>query len=265
MVLSTKTLRVDSWSLPAGSDEHWPDDYERGRPGWPPEVVDVPGLPPTATVLELGAGTGKLTRLLVATFDRVFAVEPADAMRSLLVSFCPEAEALAGSAEEIPLANASVDAVFAAEAFHKFDGELALAEIARVLRPRGVLVLLWNLPAGETEPSIAAAEQLLRRRSPDPAVLGYDPVDLNTDRYASGGWRRPFAESPFEELQEVRLPNPQSVDREGLVSFFASMGWIADLPDADRLPLLDEVRSLLATAEYRRPWETHVHWTRLAA
>jgi SAM-dependent methyltransferase len=256
---------ASSWSLPGGSLDRWPEDYERGRPGWPPEGVDLPGLPTGATVLELGAGTGKLTRLLVPRFRRVVAVEPAEAMRRLLVSFCPDAEALDGSAEEIPLANASVDAVFAAEAFHKFDGERAVAEFARVLRPRGVLVLMWNLPAGPTEPSIEAVERLLHERAPGGrAELGYDPLDLNTIRYESGEWRRPFAASPFEALQEARLPNPQTVDREGLVAFLASMGWIADLPAAERLPLLDEVRSLLAAKGYRRRWETHVHWTRLA-
>ena len=119
--------------MPAGSLERWADDYARGRPGWPPEVVDIPGLPSAATVLELGAGTGKLTRLLVSRFERVVAVEPAEPMRRLLVTHCPEAEVLAGSAEEIPLANASVDAVFAAEAFHKFDGERALAEVRSLL------------------------------------------------------------------------------------------------------------------------------------
>jgi SAM-dependent methyltransferase len=251
--------------MPAGSLDRWPEDYERGRPGWPPEVVDIPGLPSAATVLELGAGTGKLTRLLVSTFDGVVAVEPAEAMRRLLVPLCPEAEVVTGSAEEIPLANASVDAVFAAETFHLYDGERALAEIARVLRPRGVLVLMWNLPAGPTEPSIAAVEQLLDQRAPDRAELGYDPLDLNSTRYASGEWRLAFAGSPFTELRETRLANPQTVDREGVVAFFASMGWIADLPDGDRLPLLDEARSLLAAAEYQRRWETHVHWTRLAA
>ena len=256
---------ASSWSLPTGSLDRWPEDYERGRPGWPPGVVDIPGLPSTATVLELGAGTGKLTRLLVSTFGRVVAVEPAAEMRRMLLAHCPEAEALGGSAEEIPLAPASVDAVFAAEAFHKFEAERALAEIARVLRRRGVLILMWNLPAGPTEPSIAAVEQLLHRRGPDRAELGYDPIDLNTTRYASGEWRLAFAESPFEELQETRLANPQAVDRDGLVAFFASMGWIADLPDVNRLPLLDEVRSLLTAAEYRRPWETHLHWTRLRA
>ncbi len=71
---------ASSWSLPTGSLDRWPEDYERGRPGWPPEVVDVPGLSPTATVLELGAGTGKLTRLLFSTFGRVVAVEPEEAM-----------------------------------------------------------------------------------------------------------------------------------------------------------------------------------------
>jgi hypothetical protein len=125
-----------------------------------------------------------------------------------------------------------------------------------------VLVLLWNLPAGPTEPSIAAAERLLQERAPgDRAELGYDPVDPNTTRYESGAWREPFAESPFEELREARLPNPQTIDRDGLVAFFASMGWIGDLPDEERLPLLDEVRSLLADADYVRQWETHVHWT----
>ena len=125
--------------------------------------------------------------------------------------------------------------------------------------------MLWNLPAGQTEPSIAAAEEFLNRLAPDTSELGYGPLDLNSTRYSSGEWRRAFAESPFGELHETRLPNPQTVDREGLVAFFASMGWIGDLPDTDRLPLLDEVRSLLDADEYRRPWETHVHWTRLAA
>lgn len=94
-------------------------------------------------------------------------------------------------------------------------------------------------------------------------MLGVDPLDLNTTRYASGEWRHAIAASAFEELQEKRLPNPQTLDRDGLVAFFASMGWIADLPDADRLPLLDEVRSLRAAGGYRRLWETHVYWTRL--
>ena len=252
------------WSLPVGSLDRWPEDYERGRPGWPREAVDVPGLPAEATVLELGAGTGKLTRLLVSVFERVLAVEPEDAMRRLLVSHCPEAEALVGTAEQIPLEDDAVDGVFVAEAFHKFDSAAAVAEIARVLRPGGSLVLMWNLPAGPTAPSIAAAETFLLERAPGTrAELGYDPVDLNSTRYESGEWRRVFADSPFEELQETRVPHVQTIDPDGLIAFFASMGWVGDLPDAERVPLLDEVRSLLPADDYRRPWAAHVHWARL--
>jgi len=256
--------RPVTWYLPTGSGERWPEDYQGGRPGWPPQVVDIPALPSTATVLDLAAGTGKLTRLLIPAFGRVVAVEPQDAMRRVLDALCPDAEVLAGTAEQIPLADASVDAVFVAQAFHWFDNERALAEIARVLRPRGALVVMWNLPASPWEPSIAIVEQLLLQRAPDKAKLGYDPLDLNSPRYASGVWRLAFAASPFGELQEARLPNPQTLDRDGLVAFLASMGWIADLPDVDRLPLLEEVKSLLDAAEYRRSWETHVYWTRLS-
>ena len=97
--------------MPAGSGDRWPDDYERGRPSYPAEVVELPVLAAHSDVLDLGAGTGKLTRLLVPRFSRVVAVEPAGAMRSRLGANCPEAEVLAGSAEEIPLVDDSVDAV----------------------------------------------------------------------------------------------------------------------------------------------------------
>ncbi len=246
-------------AMPAGSGDRWAEDYERGRPGYPVEAVSIAGVPSTSAVLDLGAGTGKLTRLLATAYDRVIAVEPADAMRAILSTHCREA--LAGSAEAIPLDDDSVDAVFAAEAFHWFDWERALAEIARVLRPGGTLVLMWNLPAELTEPSTAAVDRLVHERAP--RDLPHDPGDLNAARYASGEWRPAFAESPFEELQEARLPNPQTLEREAFVAFLASMGWVGDLPDEERLPLLDEIRSLLEADEYVRPWETHVCWTRL--
>ena len=107
-------------------------------------------------------------------------------MRRLLERRCPEAETVAGTAEEIPLADASVDAVFAAEAFHRFDKGRALAEIVRVLRPGGALVLLWNLPAGPTEPPIAALEQFLAERGPKPGEVDYDPLDLRGAGFSFG-------------------------------------------------------------------------------
>jgi SAM-dependent methyltransferase len=246
--------------MPAGSRDRWPDDYERGRPGWPAAVVDVPGLESGCSVLELGAGTGKLTRLLVPAFARVVAVEPAAAMRRLLVECCPEADAHAATAQQIPLADHSVDAIFAAESFHWFHDERALTEISRVLRPSGALVLMWNLPGGPWEPSTAEAERLLLERAPEPGEVGYEPLDLGGHH---GEWRAAFAGAQFEPLRDAVLPNPQTLDRDGLVSFYASMGWLADLSDGERLPLVEEVRSLLPAAEYRRVWETHLHWTRL--
>ncbi len=221
----------------------------------------VAGLPSTATVLDLGAGTGKLTRLLVPEFDRVVAVEPAEEMRRLLVAQCPDAVALSGTAQEIPVADASVDAVYAAQAFHWFDDERAVAEIARVLRPGGALVLMWNRPAGPWQPSTNAAEDVLSERMPE--NLDHIPLDLGGPQ-ASSGWRPAVAESPFEPFTATVLPNPQTLDRDGLVAFYGSMGWLADLSDAERLPLLSEVRSRLSAGEYRRLWESHIHWTKLS-
>jgi len=247
--------------MPDGSGDQFPEDYERGRPGWPHEAVELLDLPPTITALDLGAGTGKLTRLLVDRFDRVVAVEPAEAMRRLLVTLCPQAETCAGQARNIPVRDGGVGAVFAAEAFHWFDDDQALAEIARVLGANAPLILLWNLPAGPWEPSITSAEALLRDRLPE-ATLDHDPLDLDGPRRGDGEWHGSFVGAGFEPLKDTRIPNEQTLDRDGLVSFFASMSWIADMGDEARLRLLAEVTSLLGASTYRRRWITHAFWAR---
>jgi len=251
-----------TWAMPSGSGEHWATEYERGRPGWPVEVVEVGHVPAAATVLDLGAGTGKLTRLLVRAFQGVIAIEPAEAMRRILERTSPEAETLAGTAQEIPLQDACVDAVFAAQAFHWFDDARSLSEIARVIRPGGAVLVLANVPAGPWRPSISRVEEILMSRVPQ-GDLGYDPLDLGSPLYFSESLDLSFRRSPFEPRRQARFANPQTLDREGLVSFFASMGWLADLPDADRLPLLNAVRRGLGASEYTRLWETLVRWTRL--
>jgi SAM-dependent methyltransferase len=241
---------------------HWHDDYERGRPGYPPAVTRVAGLSRSAVVLELGAGTGKLTRLLVEEFAKVLAVEPDPEMRRRFTPRCPRVDVVAGMAEQIPLADASVDGAFVAEAFHWFAHERALAEIARVLRPAGALVLLWNRPAGPVEPSIAHVERLLEPLWPPDMEM---PLDLNPIRLPHArDWPRAFAHSVFEPLHERQLANHQTVDRDGLVAFFGSMGWIGALPEEERRTLLGEVRARLDSNEYRLPFETDVHTTRLA-
>jgi hypothetical protein len=94
-----------------------------------------------------------------------------------------------------------------------------------------------------------------------PEDVDHIPLDLGGPR-AGSGWRPALAD-PFEPFEASVLPNPQRVDRAGLVAFYASMGWLAELPDDERLPLLDEVSSRLSANEYRRLWETHVHWSHL--
>jgi SAM-dependent methyltransferase len=248
---------VSGSELARGFD-HAAEDYERGRPGWPHEVLDVVDLASDAAVLDLAAGTGKLTRLLVGRFARVVAVEPLGGMRRLLVEKAPRAEALAGSAEAIPVDDESVDAVFCSEAFHWFDAPRAVAEIVRVLRPRGALVLLWNRPAGPVDPPIP--EQL--REEID---RHFRRTDHPMHVYESGEWKRAFEGAPFEPLEEARFDNPQRLGPEELVSFIASMSWIATLPPVERERLLADARRLLDASEYVRPWRTEVFGARLVA
>jgi SAM-dependent methyltransferase len=239
----------------------WHEYYERGRPSYPQDVIHIPSLPKSAAVLELGAGTGKLTRLLVAYFERVIAVEPDPEMRRWCAARCPQARLLGGTAEQIPLAAASVDGVFIAEAFHWFAHERALAEVARVLRPRGALILLWNRPAGLPEPPLTAVERFLEPLWPKDIAT---PLDLDPSRFPHArDWPHAFEQSVFEPLQESQFPNPQILDRDGIVAFFGSMGWIGALPDQDLVTLLNGVRSRLTAEAYRLPFETLVYWTRL--
>ena len=118
-------------------------DYDRYRPAPPPQALDWL-IPPDATaVLDLAAGTGAVTRLLIGRAARVVAVEPDERMRAVLAARCPEAEVLEGRGEDIPLPDASVDAVVIASAWHWLDPDRAVPEITRVLRPGGNLGVIW--------------------------------------------------------------------------------------------------------------------------
>src|SRR5437016_4501937 len=119
--------------------------YERGRPPYPPEAIDWLLPAGAARVLDLGAGTGKLTRQLTGRGLDLTAVEPSEGMREQLRRAVPGVRALAGTAEQIPLPDLSVDAVLVAQAWHWMDPAVAVPEVARVLRPGGQLGLLWNI------------------------------------------------------------------------------------------------------------------------
>ncbi|MBE9126100.1 MULTISPECIES: class I SAM-dependent methyltransferase [unclassified Coleofasciculus] len=123
--------------------------YERGRPEYPQEAVhfllETLDISPEKTVLDLGAGTGKFTRLLTCAGAKLIAVEPVEGMRRQFSSLLPGIEIMFGTAESIPLASASVDVVLVAQAFHWFQGKSSLQEIHRVLKPGGWLGLIWNV------------------------------------------------------------------------------------------------------------------------
>jgi len=217
--------------------------YERGRPGWPPELLDLLPVADDAKVLDLAAGTGKLTRVLTTRYARVIAVEPLAELRAILAERVPEAEVLPGVAEAIPLDEASVDAVFTGQAFHWFANEVAVAEIARVLRPGGVFARLWN-EDGEPDPLPSAYRKRLGElhdamRPPD--------VDENV-----------FDGTPFGEVHEGVVEHELVSRRDEVLAFAASVSWIANREDRDEV--LAELASLLPEGEYAFRMHANYEW-----
>jgi ubiquinone/menaquinone biosynthesis C-methylase UbiE len=207
--------------------------YDRGRPGYPADAVawlaEKLGLGPGGTVLDLGAGTGKLSRLLVETGARVFAVEPVEKMRQLLETVAG-VEALAGRAEAIPLPDGSADACTIAQAFHWFEPVAALAELHRVLRPGSALGLLWNR-LDEADPLTAAFSAVLARYRAHPPV-GYT-------------WPEGYDRAALFTPTELRtFVNVQELDAETIADRLASESSIAVLPEEQRRQALREVRAL---------------------
>ena len=233
------------------------EDYERGRPGWPDEVAAVGGLPPESDVLDLGAGTGKLTRTLARRFACVTAVEPDDAMRALLGRGTACHPVLEGSAEAIPLADGSVDGVFCGDCFHWFDWPVAIAEIERVLRPGGVLVLGFHASGGDTDPPYpqAAEEAVLRHVRPG--------VRTGGSIYDSGAWREPFADSGFEPLRDEVFDHVERRDRDGMVSLALSQSICAALRDDERTSFAAELLTLLPDVAFTFPVRSEIYWARL--
>jgi SAM-dependent methyltransferase len=218
-----------------GSSAHL---YDMGRPGYPSAAIRWlsrrAGLRPGTRVVDLAAGTGKLSHALTATGAEVVAVEPLEAMRRAIPSGI---RAVEGTAEAIPLAPASVDAVTVGQAFHWFNGSAALAEIHRILRPGGALALLWNVRRME-DPIHAAIEELIA------------PYCDAVPRHRTTKWREAFERtSLFAPLDEADFPNEQRLDAEGLAARVGSISAIGALPERERGQVLDRVRSLAASGE----------------
>jgi SAM-dependent methyltransferase len=228
------------------------DAYERGRPSYPDDAIAYLaaelGLGPAARILDLAAGTGKLTRLLVEGGAEVVAVEPVAAMRAALERALPEVSVLEGTAESIPLAAGSVDAVTVAQAFHWFDADAAIVEIHRVLRPGGGLGLIWNV-MGSDPTWLAALRELVH------GIRGSVPA------YGVSPWQEAFRATPlFRPLTQRTFDLVHELDEDGLVDRIVSTSYVAALPDADRARLVDQVRALVADVPrpLRLPYRTDV-------
>jgi SAM-dependent methyltransferase len=208
------------------------DVYERARPSYPVEAVswmaERTGLAAGRTVVDVGAGTGKLTRLLPATGARVIAVEPVAEMRAKLVGL----DALDGTAESLPLEDASADVITVAQALHWFDLEHALPEFHRVLRPGGFLALFWN-SRDLDDPVQRGVEELLR------------PIRGTVATQLESGWRKPLERSPlFGPVEERDFRYEQRFAADDLCDRVASTSFVAALSPVEREELMVRVRAL---------------------
>jgi len=197
--------------------------YDRGRPSYPAEAVQwLLGEHP-ATVLELGAGTGKLTRVLVELGHDVHATDPDAEMLALLEANLPGIRTAVASAEKIPLADASVDAVVAAQAFHWFDLDRALPEIARVLRPGGRICLVWN-----------------QRNEKIPWVRRLGAIIGTQEQLGDPAQELIFSEL-FGFVEDAEFSHWQTIDRKTIQDLVLSRSNVAVLDEEGRAAKLAEV------------------------
>jgi SAM-dependent methyltransferase len=200
-------------------------------------------------VLDLAAGTGKLTRLLVATGADVIAVEPVAGMRDQMIANVAGIDVLDGVAEAIPLGDESVDVVTVGQAFHWFEASVALAEMARVLRPGGGIGLLWN----EADASVPWVDELA-------TIIRWNtnkPYDTETD------WCATLDRSErFTPARHARFAFVQMLDADTLVERVASTSYLAVLTDEERAPYAARVRAVVAgfVSPFGLPYDTNVYW-----
>lgn len=236
--------------------------YDRVRPEYSPEALDLVterlGLGHDSDVLDLAAGTGKLTRPLVERFGRVTAVEPDPRMRAVLSRATSCYQVLEGRAEAIPLVDESVDAVFVGQAFHWFDKPRALTEMLRVLRSRGGVVLLWN-SWWETEPPLGEAAGAVRDGVRERALRQPEqPHPKEPDRSSF------FRSAGFEKVRVEEVPvRVLDIAGEDLVTLYFSTSPFGILHPDERESVAAELRRLL-TGAYRLPVTTELEWSRKA-
>ena len=217
-------------------------EYERGRPDYAPAVVGAIAaelrLSPGATVLDLAAGTGKLSRTLLAAGFDVVAVEPLDSLRALLGDRIGAERVRDGVAERIPLDDASVAAVTVADGFHWFDREAAMREITRVLVPGGGLAVMSMVPDWTGASWAHEVGTLVRDARPEHPA--FDGPPWHEALSITQGWSEPW---------EVRVTTNQPTGPERVIDHLSSMSWIAAMPDADRAEAVARIREVVTSGE----------------
>jgi SAM-dependent methyltransferase len=218
-----------------------PGDYEAARPSYPPDAiawfVEHLRLGSRTRVADVAAGTGKLTRLLEPSVGAgLLAVEPVPGMRATFSRILPTIPLVAGTAEALPLADASLDAITVAQAWHWFDHDRATAEAARVLRSGGRLGLVWNA-RDRSEPWVDDVWSIM------------DRVEKRAPWRDHENWRDSAmrAMPGFDDLHVGEFRHTQPITPEGVVRRVASVSHVAVLPLAEREAVLDEVRAVLST------------------
>lgn len=215
--------------------------YERGRPDYPAaaiaDLVSRLSIGPGTTVLDLAAGTGKLTRDLVPTGAEVIAVEPIDAMAALLARAVPTARLLRGTAEAIPVPDHSVDVVTVAQAFHWFEPHAAAAELRRVLRRRGAVAALWNTRRIDLEPW-ASVDRITA------------PYDGRTPHYRNDdSWQAALEAAGFGPLVRTEYDHAQTMDRAGFIDRVMSTSYLGALPDDEADAVRGHLGGVVADAD----------------
>jgi SAM-dependent methyltransferase len=229
--------------------------YEKGRPEYPADAVAflLQRLGGTR-IVDLAAGTGKFTRALLAAGVTPIAVEPVTHMRETLAAQNLGIEILDGTAEAMPLADSSVDAVVAAQAFHWFDGPAALREIGRVLRPMGGLGLVWNGQDRTIDWVEAIWQEVDAARDDTPSAWSYK-------------WREAFVDGcGFTPLASATFRHDHPTDRDGLVARVTSISFVARSSQAERDRLAQHVLHVCDAAAlpetFALPYNCFVHWCR---
>jgi len=216
------------------------EHYEAFRPGPPLEVVRWLFPEPVGTVVDIGAGTGAMTRLLTGVASHVVAVEPDPGMRQVLTVTVPGAVVLDGTGEDIPVADNSADGVVASSSWHWVEPRAGLREAARVLRPGGVMAAMWTGPDPDGT-FMHQAQAALANGGSDRTLQGTVTGEFNPQNRTL----EVPAGSPFEDLEHRRFTWVSPLTSDDLIGLLGTLSWIILMEDHDRRQLLDTARRLL--------------------